>query len=53
MLVDLTDNQADWNVGQHYSQIDLPTSISGRVDVWNQSPDYFQGNEPFDMVIGI
>ena len=49
----IADSPAYWDVGQHYSEISLGNTLDGRVDVWTQTPEIYNGNFNFDTVIGI
>ena len=37
----------------HYAEISLGNELSGRVDVWTQTNQYYNGYEPIDTVLGI
>ena len=43
----------DFGVGNNFAKIDLGDTLAGTVHVWTQTPEYYQGNEPFDAVLGI
>ena len=43
-----------FNVGTHYAEIDLGMSLSGKIHIWTQTPEYFYNNgQSFDTVLGI
>ena len=47
------DTPTYWDVGHHYSEISLGNTLDGRVDVWTQTPEIYNGNYNFDTIIGI
>ena len=43
----------DWMDGTHYAEISLGNTLSGEVHVWTQTPEFYNGYEQFDTVLGV
>ena len=48
-----TNGGGYFDLNNNYAEINLPSGLSGEVHVWTQTPEFYNGNEPFDTLIGI